>query len=601
MVKQDGPNIVEELYDGIYPISCSLSAGSDQTQTTHQSSPSGSSSSQECKYLRCYGDANIEIHIQSVREIADDGLPTGEITQSMWKDVHCYQEAGVSLMTILHHNESVSVNSNTDVATGDMTTLLADLGNGKRIQFEVIEVRYKGTAGTINVDQMTAQKWNVIPGDVKFNVLLLDWKCFETTEIVDIDLHIGGGNWIFFQEDDMERVYKTTIQGNVLSLILPASYFVRDHNSCEWKQHSMPSGYPLLRRESNHHIITLRLVKFSGDVFYDPVVRKEAKVGFLGWLWNRKEEKVMRENGLVNDVSRKIEVTKGESFQYSCEQRTSNHHGETRVSETITKTLTSISPSSHLKFSKEKERVTSNGEVTKEVEKTCLSLFSFEWFNQICCDYTSESGDSITHVSIEVQPIINEDTLPTISEEPTWLSQSASSLFEEQRTDAFTTETVSEDNTASFEFDAFLSHAWGVDEEGRDNHHRVLEMKEALEQRGLRVWFDESNLRREDIRNSMAAGIDTSKKVIIFVTLKYIKKVAGEMNGSNDNCKHEFEYAYNRKCAENMIPVVMEEACLRQDTWAGQLGMVLGSQFYFNYLSGAELEDCAMDIARAIE
>ncbi len=594
---EDSPNkvVLEEQYDSIHPtnpISRSLSAGSEHTQTT-----CGSVASQECIYSQRYGDASIEIHIESLREVdSDDGLVIGEITQSMWKDVHCSQESGASLLTILHCNENAVVYANDVVASGDMSSLIADLGNGKQIQLDVGEIHHEGQAGTICMDQMTSQKWEVVPGDIKFNVHLIDWTCHETTEFVDIDLHLGGGNWIFLKEDDKKRVYKTAIQGNTFSLVIPTEYFVRNHDACEWKQYTMPSGYPLMKSESNHHVMTLRFAKFSGDVFYDPVVKKEMKTGFLGWLWNSKVEKIIRENGQVDETSM-LKVIKGEWFQH-CRKLTSHHDSEEGTSESSTKTSTSIS-SPHLKLNKEKEILTRNGEVTKEVKKTCLSLFSFEWFNQICCDYTSESDESITHVSIEIQPIINEDTLPTISEEPTWVTQSASSAFE-QGTNTFLTETASEDNTSSFEFDAFLSHAWGVDEEGRDNHQRVLEMKEALEQRGIRVWFDESNLRREDIRNSMADGIDESKKVIIFITLAYIKKVAGEINGNNDNCKHEFDYAYNQRRAENMIPVVMEEACRRPETWTGQLGMVLGPQLSYSYMSGAELEDCATNIAQAI-
>ena len=39
--------------------------------------------------------------------------------------------------------------------------------------------------------------------------------------------------------------------------------------------------------------------------------------------------------------------------------------------------------------------------------------------------------------------------------------------------------------------DVFLSHNWGTDEEGRDNHERVALINEALNKLGYCTWFDE--------------------------------------------------------------------------------------------------------------
>ncbi len=60
----------------------------------------------------------------------------------------------------------------------------------------------------------------------------------------------------------------------------------------------------------------------------------------------------------------------------------------------------------------------------------------------------------------------------------------------------------------------------------------------------------------------MCDGIDISRCVIEFVTLKYIDKVArrGPDGDRRDNCLLEFHYAANRKGSSKLIAVVMEDA-----------------------------------------
>ena len=38
--------------------------------------------------------------------------------------------------------------------------------------------------------------------------------------------------------------------------------------------------------------------------------------------------------------------------------------------------------------------------------------------------------------------------------------------------------------------DVFLSHDWGPDESGRNNHERVSKLNEALKCEGIKTWFD---------------------------------------------------------------------------------------------------------------
>ena len=101
------------------------------------------------------------------------------------------------------------------------------------------------------------------------------------------------------------------------------------------------------------------------------------------------------------------------------------------------------------------------------------------------------------------------------------------------------------------ETDAFLTHDWGVDELGRSNHERVARVNQALKKRGLKTWFDEEMM-RGDINEKMADGIDAAATVLVFVTARYIEKVAGKgERGANDNCKFEVRTAVQKP---NRIP-----------------------------------------------
>ena len=46
-------------------------------------------------------------------------------------------------------------------------------------------------------------------------------------------------------------------------------------------------------------------------------------------------------------------------------------------------------------------------------------------------------------------------------------------------------------------YDCFLSHDWGKDEDGRDNHARVAKICAGLKAAGLRPWFDEERMQGE--------------------------------------------------------------------------------------------------------
>ena len=128
-------------------------------------------------------------------------------------------------------------------------------------------------------------------------------------------------------------------------------------------------------------------------------------------------------------------------------------------------------------------------------------------------------------------------------------------------------------------FDVFLSHNWGKDEEGRDNHHRVSLINMELKKNGYRTWFDNDQMHGE-IVNCMADGIEGSNGVIAFITKKYHDKVNGE--NFHDNSKLEFSYAVKTKTSSKIVAVVMEQGMCDTINWKRSIGMHLSGKLYIN-------------------
>ena len=72
--------------------------------------------------------------------------------------------------------------------------------------------------------------------------------------------------------------------------------------------------------------------------------------------------------------------------------------------------------------------------------------------------------------------------------------------------------------------DVFLSHNWGADQRGRNNHDRVSYINEELKSRGYVTWFDNDRM-TGDIQDIMAEGIENTKVVVLFITESYRTKV----------------------------------------------------------------------------
>ena len=89
---------------------------------------------------------------------------------------------------------------------------------------------------------------------------------------------------------------------------------------------------------------------------------------------------------------------------------------------------------------------------------------------------------------------------------------------------------IEKDNFLSFvnkATDIFITHDWGIDELGRNNHERANKLNKALQKKGLRVWFDEESM-NGDIQAKMGEGIDYCGCLVVVITQRYMDKVAGK-------------------------------------------------------------------------
>lgn len=128
----------------------------------------------------------------------------------------------------------------------------------------------------------------------------------------------------------------------------------------------------------------------------------------------------------------------------------------------------------------------------------------------------------------------------------------------------------------------FLSHTWKYDEQNRNTHTRVINLKTELEKLEQITWIDDENM-IHDLDGSMAYGIDNCTAIIIFITKKYNLKVnqAAKNPSINDNCYKECVYAFNS--GKTCIPVIFEDCMLDIDEWEnGILKLYFGNKMYID-------------------
>tara|TARA_B100001093_G_scaffold460241_1_gene473910 strand:- start:1220 stop:1924 length:705 start_codon:yes stop_codon:yes gene_type:complete len=134
----------------------------------------------------------------------------------------------------------------------------------------------------------------------------------------------------------------------------------------------------------------------------------------------------------------------------------------------------------------------------------------------------------------------------------------------------------------------FLSHAWGQDTLGRDNHKRVENLYKLLINKGYTVWFDKTDL-IGNIDNSIIKGINNCNIVIICLTENYCNKINHSVyeNMPNDNCYKEWNFTLFKQ--KIIIPLIMEPSMenifLKND---GVIQMYLNNLMYINFTDDYE-------------
>lgn len=106
----------------------------------------------------------------------------------------------------------------------------------------------------------------------------------------------------------------------------------------------------------------------------------------------------------------------------------------------------------------------------------------------------------------------------------------------------------------------FISHAWGMDAIGRDNHERCRQLAKRLkEEYRYNIWIDHAEM-YGNIDSAITRGINNSAVVLICLTEKYNSKINDAANNCrpNDNCYKEWNYSLFKQ--KLIIPVIMEES-----------------------------------------
>tara|TARA_Y100000816_G_C26046116_1_gene548203 strand:- start:54 stop:710 length:657 start_codon:yes stop_codon:yes gene_type:complete len=131
--------------------------------------------------------------------------------------------------------------------------------------------------------------------------------------------------------------------------------------------------------------------------------------------------------------------------------------------------------------------------------------------------------------------------------------------------------------------DIFISHAWGDDSNGRNNHTRSKEIADLLISKGYSVWFDSYDM-CGNIDSSIMNGINNCGIFIICISEKYFAKINTAINTFkvNDNCFKEWNYAMFKQ--KTIIPIIMDNKSINcYNNEDGIIQMYLSSAMYINF------------------
>ena len=115
-------------------------------------------------------------------------------------------------------------------------------------------------------------------------------------------------------------------------------------------------------------------------------------------------------------------------------------------------------------------------------------------------------------------------------------------------------------------------------------------LNQLIKEHGISTWFDEEQM-TGDVREKMGEGIDTTRTMVVFITERYIEKVAGKGKaGDKDNCKYEFNYSVDVLGPSKLVPVVMEQRAANTGDWIGQVSRRVGTTLYLAFWAADTVE-----------
>ena len=139
--------------------------------------------------------------------------------------------------------------------------------------------------------------------------------------------------------------------------------------------------------------------------------------------------------------------------------------------------------------------------------------------------------------------------------------------------------------------DCYLSFCWGRDSLQRENHERVGRINELLALNGLNTWFEDER-KFNTFADKLERGLAYSACVIVFVTARYMDKIAGKgVRKDQDDNKLEFEFAIEHKTPDNMIIVLMEDSIKDISQWTGEISKFWNHPMIDYSMSLVDIED----------
>jgi hypothetical protein len=126
----------------------------------------------------------------------------------------------------------------------------------------------------------------------------------------------------------------------------------------------------------------------------------------------------------------------------------------------------------------------------------------------------------------------------------------------------------------TMKYHAFLSHDYGKDEHGRDNHQTVSIINAALKDRGLVTWFDEEQLVEGSVYHEIVDGVAESVAFVAFFTDRYITKINEKRQ--REYCFMEFQQALDKCSPYRMLAVPMEDRVMSTRKWVGVASYLKG-------------------------